>query len=101
MPLLQAILDQKQRLICFHGYTGLGKTYIVRNMMHYIAERKFFLGGIIILKLDDVDTLDRLLQMMFEKSINYFNLSFDEKMNLKAQLFDENFMVEFLINFFN
>ena len=29
--------------------------------MHYITERKFFLGGVIYLKLNDIDSLDGLI----------------------------------------
>ena len=47
MALLSAILKLEQKIICFWGYAGLGKTYIVRNMMQYISERKFFQGGLV------------------------------------------------------
>ena len=72
MPLLQAILDNKKRLICLYGNAGLGKTSIVRNMLHYIVERKFFLGGTIYLKLNEVHSLDKLLQVLFERSLSFF-----------------------------
>ena len=45
MELLKQILDESKKLVCFHGYAGLGKTYIVRSILHYINERKFFKGG--------------------------------------------------------
>ena len=51
--LLVAILDQRpQKIINFHGLTGLGKTYIVRRILPYICARKFFQGGVMYVDID-------------------------------------------------
>ena len=54
MELLKPILDKNVKLVCFWGFAGLGKTYIVRDMLHYINARKFFKGGNIYLDLHQI-----------------------------------------------
>ena len=42
---LQAFLVSKHRILQLLGLSGIGKSSLARDVMHYAAERKMFLGG--------------------------------------------------------
>ena len=77
MELLKPILDQKKKLVCFHGYAGLGKTYIVRYILHYINERKFFIGGNIYLDLKQINKIEWLYKKLFKVVLQFFEIKSD------------------------
>ena len=83
MKLLQPILSYEYKLLNFYGHAGLGKTYSIRNMIHYISERKFFQGGIIYLKLDEIYQIDNLLKKMFHEAIRFFKLNQEQRNDIK------------------
>ena len=60
MELLEKIQDESNKLICFHGYAGLGKTYLVRDLLHYINERRYFKGGNICIDLTQIHKIEWL-----------------------------------------
>ena len=45
--LLEIILADKERIVNILGLHGIGKSYLARNTLHYVAERKLFTGGIL------------------------------------------------------
>ena len=74
MELLKQILDESKRLVCFHGYAGLGKTYIVRSLLHYINERKFFKGGNIYIDLTQIPKIEWLYLKLFNEVLEFFKI---------------------------
>ena len=74
MELLKHILDESERLVCFHGYAGLGKTYIVRYLLHYINERKFFKGGNIYIDLKQIPKIEWLYLKLFNEVLEFFDI---------------------------
>ena len=43
-----------ERLIALLGLPGIGKSSIARNALHFMVERKFFTGGVILVQLKNV-----------------------------------------------
>ena len=41
-------------MVHFRGLPGIGKTYLIRNVLHYLSERKFYSAGIMYFPLNDV-----------------------------------------------
>lgn len=38
-----------QRMVFVIGLVGIGKSWIARNVLHFMKERKYFCGGLILL----------------------------------------------------
>ena len=56
-----------ERLVALLGLPGIGKSSIVRNALHFITERKFFTGGVILVQLknvQDIYTFNKRLQRL-------------------------------------
>ena len=39
-------LQNEHKLVHFRGLPGIGKTHLIRNVLHYLSERKYFSAGI-------------------------------------------------------
>lgn len=46
--LLKQLLGEKERILPVMGVEGTGKSSLARNAMHYVAERKIFTGGVVL-----------------------------------------------------
>ena len=51
-----------ERLVILLGLHGFGKSSIARNALHYMSERKFFTGGIILVQMKNVEKVFTLLK---------------------------------------
>ena len=51
-----------ERLIILLGLHGFGKSSIARNALHYVSQRKFFTGGILLIQLKNVEKVFSLLK---------------------------------------
>ena len=47
--ILESLLqeDEESKIFPILGLCGIGKSTLAKNMLHYIADRKYFTGGII------------------------------------------------------
>ena len=49
---VEAIMDEsKPRLIAILGHSGIGKSTVANFGLHYILERRYFRGGVILVNL--------------------------------------------------
>ena len=51
--LLEILMKEKNpnKLISILGLYGIGKSTLARNMLHFVASRKYFTGGIVYVQL--------------------------------------------------
>ena len=81
------------------GLTGIGKSSIARNALHFMAERKFFTGGVILMQLKNVKDIYALNKQIYRLCYQAFKLNKEEINDLIVQT-PEN-QIEILIKFFN
>ena len=52
---METLLDEnKPRLVALLGDIGLGKSAVARSACHFLIERRYFLGGVILVDLNSV-----------------------------------------------
>ena len=61
--LVSAVMEQETRLICLVGLPGIGKSSIAKCALHFLLERRYFTGGVILINLKNV----RLCQVFTNK----------------------------------
>ena len=72
--LVRALTSADERLIMLQGLYGDGKDTIAKSCLHFIADRKYFLKGIIYLNLMNVNScMD--FHRKFRQTIKYLNWS--------------------------
>ena len=49
-----ALRDNGQRLVILIGDAGIGKSILARHACHYMAERRFFTGGVVQVQLKNM-----------------------------------------------
>ena len=53
--LVEAVMDESRpRMIALLGLRGIGKSAVARNAMHFMLERRYFTGGVILINLNNV-----------------------------------------------
>ena len=65
----------EHKLVHFRGLPGIGKTHLVRNVLHYLSERKYFSAGILYFSLNDVKSASQFLIALRNRAIQFFKLS--------------------------
>ena len=53
-----------ERLVILLGLHGFGKSSIARNALHYMTERKFFTGGVLLVQLKNVQNVFTLMKQI-------------------------------------
>ena len=51
---IKCLTSDKNRLTQVVGFAGIGKSSLVRNAIHYVNDRRYFVGGIIFLQTKSV-----------------------------------------------
>ena len=87
------------RLIALLGLPGIGKSAMVRNTMHYILERKLFLGGIMLINLKNAKSLRDLIKKLKKIMIQALKLPFGIKRDTLEHAEKDKFL-EILVRFF-
>ena len=73
-----------ERLVVLLGLHGFGKSSIARNALHYMSERKFFTGGVLLLQLKNVRDVFSLMKQIQRFIIKALDLT-HETMTKLAQ----------------
>ena len=76
--ILNMILAQNKRLVSLLGLRGVGKSSIAKSVMHYAAERKIFPGGIIFIKLKDINSCVGVVKKLMGEIMRKLSLSKQE-----------------------
>ena len=53
-----------ERLVILLGLHGFGKSSVARNALHYMSERKFFTGGMLLIQLKNVRDVFSLMKQI-------------------------------------
>ena len=61
-------MDQSRRITVVLGLHGIGKSAVAKNATHYMLERKYFTGGVIVINLKGIRDF-RLLVQQIQKVI--------------------------------
>ena len=100
--MVETLLDEnKPRLVALLGDIGLGKSAVARSACHFLIERRYFLGGVILVDLNGVKSFKILENKM--KKIIIKNLAKDKESSIHQKIRkarDENF-TELLCEFFD
>ena len=57
------------KLVHYRGLPGIGKTYLVRQVLHYLCDRKYFSAGIMYFPLNDIKSASQFLITMRNRAI--------------------------------
>lgn len=99
---METLLDEnKPRLVALLGDIGLGKSAVARSACHFLIERRYFSGGVILLDLNSVKSFkifeNKMKKIMIKSLAKGKESSIHHKIR-KAK--DENF-TDLLCEFFD
>ena len=98
--LVESIMSEdNNRLIALLGHPGLGKSTVVNAALHYVLERRYFSGGVILVNLQQVrhfNTLERKMKKLIIKSLN---LKFGE-LTARIEKAKDDELIEYIVDFF-
>ena len=80
--LLENLLKEKARIVQVIALPGYGKSTLVRNTLHYVADRKYFTRGLLLIELKDVKKSFVMLKLMMRVVIRFLDLSEEQKQEL-------------------
>ena len=99
--LTSLLADSSDRIVPLIGFQGVGKSSLARNTLHYVAERKMFTHGVVLVQLKGVKTCFAMLKLLIRAILPTLDLSREGKRNLVNKIMTKNAMIDYLINFFN
>lgn len=90
-----------ERLVFIFGLLGIGKSWIARNVMQFMKERKYFCGGLIFLSLNGTHTIAALCRQLYGLIVK--NLVVDNNNSgYLEDLSDQTAnTIQFFVDFFN
>jgi len=98
--LIQKIMEG-QRLVFVFGLFGIGKSWIARNVLHYLKERKYFCGGLIFLPLNGTRTVDALCHQLYGLLVKNIVVTQDNREFLQNLMDSKSDSINFFVDFFN
>lgn len=98
--LIQKIMES-QRLVFIFGLLGIGKSWIARNVMQFMKERKYFCGGLIFLSLNGTRTITAVCRQLYGLIVKNLveNGSNNERLQIVLDKTSET--IDFFVDFFN
>ena len=69
----------------FRGLPGIGKSHLVRNVLHYLSERKYFSAGIMYFALNGKTSVIQFLHALRTCAITMFKLNSQERHELRQK----------------
>ena len=98
--LVEAIMDtEKPRLITLLGHPGVGKSTVANYAMHYVLERRYFSGGVILVNLQQVRHFNTIERKMKKVIISSLNLKFGE-LRTRIEKAKDDVICEYIVDFF-
>lgn len=98
--LVQKIM-QGSRLVCVLGLNGIGKSWIARNSLHYIKERKYFCGGLLFVPLTGMRSVEAVCHQLYGLLVKNIVVSADNREYLECLLDSKADSISFFVDFFN
>ena len=97
---LVKFLQSEHKLAHYRGLPGVGKTYLVRNVLHYLCERKYFSAGILYFPLNEMKRTDQFLLEIRDKVVSFFKMNYCDKFDFKKDYSTIDDIQDFLVDFF-
>ena len=98
---MQLIMEKETRMITALGLHGIGKSSVVRNTLHHIYERKYFIGGICLIQTKNVRDVFSLMKLIQRFVIKSLDLSFQEVNKRIEKNCTEEALIDDIIEFLN
>ena len=73
----------------------------MRNVLHYLSERKYFSAGIMYFPLNDVKSASQFLITLRNRAIQFFKLTPAERFELRKEVSSETSITDFMIKLFD
>ena len=83
------------------GILGIGKSWIARNVLHFMKERKYFCGGLIFVSLNGTKTIEALCHQLYSLIVKNLVLTSENRSYLQGLLDSKEDLIEFFVDFFN
>lgn len=90
-----------QRLVFVLGLCGIGKSWIARNVLHFMKERKFFCGGLIFVSLSGTRTIEALCHQLYSLIVKNLVLTSKNRGYLQGLPDSKEELIDFFVDFFN
>ena len=85
------------------GLRGVGKSSLARNTLHYVAERKTFCQGILLIQLKDTRTCLAMAKLIMHAILRYIDFDKGDK-EAQERFLEKNCslysMIRYFISFF-
>ena len=98
---MQLVMEKETRMITALGLHGIGKSSVVRNTLHHIYERKYFIGGICLIQTKNVRDVFSLMKLIQRFVIKCKDLSVNEVNDIVEKNCTEEALIDFIIRFLN
>ena len=89
------------RLVILLGLHGVGKSCLARNALHYMSERKFFTGGVVLVQLSNLKEVQSCLKRIQAFLFRALDLTKDQINELTKETCSLETLILFITNFFN
>ena len=84
------------------GLSGIGKSSLVKNTLHFVSDRKYFTGGILYVQSEGVRKCYILLKLIMKSIAISLDLKESSRRDFELQYYSrEAKTINFLVNFFN
>ena len=77
--LLEYLLVYNERIVTVLGLRGIGKSSLARNTLHYVADRKIFSCGILLIQLKDIRESLGMLRLIMRAILKFIDLDEEDK----------------------
>ena len=94
-------MDKDNRLVASLGLHGIGKSSLVRNALHFIYERKYFTGGVVLIQTKNVRDVFSLMKLIQRFIIQALDLSYKEVSEITQKHCTEEALLDFIIDYLN
>ena len=64
----------RPRFFSLEGYRGMGKSSLALSIMHYTAERKMFLGGLMLVQCQQIKNCADLYKLILRQVVKFFDM---------------------------
>lgn len=103
--MLEVLMNEKQRtqIVPILGIYGIGKSTLARNVLHFVANRKYFTGGVVYVQIKDIRNNFAVLKLIMRAILTSIDLNEQERLqfDLEKKLQQETKMVDFIVDIFN
>jgi len=94
-------LNDGERMIFVIGLFGIGKSWIARNVLHFMKERKYFCGGLLFVALNGIRTIGALCHQLCGLIVKNLLQTPQTQAEFERIFASPDEMINFFVEFFN